>query len=81
MNASATSFTRAAVRVLRWSSTGHARARPNRWPASLPALHSSPSAIVMGARAKLIGLTSTPNHPTATPPRLAPTPIVAVKSP
>ncbi len=81
MNPSATSFTRAAERVPRWSSTGHAGARPDRWPALLPALHFSQRAIVMGAQAKLIGPTTERNYPTAAPPRLTPTSIAAVKSP
>ena len=81
MSASATSFTRAAERVPRWSSTGHARVRPDRSPALLPALLSSHRAIVMAARVELIGPTSRRNHTSATPPRLTPTLIVAIKSP
>ena len=81
MSASATSPPRAAERVPRWSSTGHARTRPDRWPALLPARHSSPRDIVMGARAKPIGLPSRRYHLIATPLRLTPTPITAVKSP
>ena len=81
MTASATSPTRAAEPVPRWSSTGHARARPHRSPALLSTLHSSQKAIAMGARAKPIGLTSRRYHLIATPLRLTPTPIAAVKSP
>jgi hypothetical protein len=81
MSASASARTRASERVPRWSSTGHASARPDRSPALLSAPHSSPKAIVIAAQAKSIGPTSTRIHPTAAPPRLAPTRIAAIKSP
>jgi hypothetical protein len=81
MSASAASLTRAAERVPRWSSTGHARARPHRSPALLSTPHSSQRAIVMGAQAKPISPTIGRNHPMDAPPRQTATSIAAVKSP
>jgi hypothetical protein len=81
MSAGVASPTRAAERLPRWSSTGHARARPDRWSALLPALHSSQKDVVVSAPAKPVGASSRSNHSTAVPPRLNSTPIAAVKSP
>jgi hypothetical protein len=81
MSASATSLTRTAERVPRWSSTGLARARPDRCPALLSTSLSSSRAIVIGAELKPIGRTSRRNHPTGPLPRRASTLIAAVKSP
>ncbi len=81
MSPSATSLTPAAERIPRWSSTGYAGARLDSCPVLLSTLHSSQRAIIIGAQAKSIGTASRRNHPTATPPRLAHTPIAAVKSP
>jgi hypothetical protein len=81
MSASATSLPWAAERVPRWSSTGHARARPARSPTSLSTPPSSRSDTVMAAQWKPIDPTSGRNHPMDALPHLAPTPITAVKSP
>jgi hypothetical protein len=81
MSASATPLSRAAERLPRWSSTGHASARPDRSPALLPTPLASPRAIVIAAHAKPIGPIVRCNHPTATAPRLAPTLIAEIKSP
>jgi hypothetical protein len=81
MTPSATAHTRIAERVPRWSSTSHASARPDSRPALHSTPHSSPRAVVIGAEATPIGLTSTRNHTTATPPRVEPTLIAAIKSP
>jgi hypothetical protein len=81
MSASATPLTCAAERVPRWSSTGLARARPERWPALLGALHSSQRSNVMATRVDPVGASSKCKHSTAAASRLTPTSIAAVKSP
>ena len=81
MSAGSTSLTCATERVPRWSSTGHARTRPDGWPALLPALHSSQKTIVLGAQANPISPASWRNHTTVALAFLATTPIAAVKSP
>jgi hypothetical protein len=51
MRAAATSRTRSAKRVSRWSQPGHGDARPDSHPASLSTAQSAPKAIVVGAQA------------------------------
>jgi hypothetical protein len=60
---------------------GHAGARPNSCPASLPVSHSSSKAIIMAAQANSIAPTNKRNHPIATLDNLARTLIAAIKSP
>jgi hypothetical protein len=51
MSAVATSRTRIAKRVSRWSKSGHGYARPDSYPAALSTRQSSPKAIVIAAQA------------------------------
>ena len=81
MSASAKAASRAAKRIPRGSSTGHASARPDRRPPLPSTSHSFPSAIVIGAQTKPIAPASSRNHPTAMLPHPAPTLTAAIKSP
>jgi|GEM_PF-2048461 len=81
MSASATSRTRIVERVRGWSQTGNVDPRPGACKAPLSTAHSSPRAIVIGAEPRPTGPTSGRNHLTATPARLAPSLIAAIKSP
>jgi hypothetical protein len=81
MSTTTASNTRSADPVSRWPLPGHASARPNRSPASLPVSRSSPKAIIMGAQANPTRPTNKRNHPIATLQNLAPALIAAIKSP
>jgi hypothetical protein len=81
MSTAATSRTRIVERVRCWTQTGNVDPRPGSCPASLSMAHSAPRAIVIGAEPRPIGPTSGRNRLTATPARLAPTLIAAIKSP
>ena len=80
MSALATSRTRIAKRVPRWSQPGHGDARPDSCPAALSTAPASPKAIVIGAQASPRP-TSARHHLTATLSRLAFIAIIAIKSP
>jgi hypothetical protein len=69
MSASANPRTRTAERLPRWSSTGHAGARP----AQLSAPHSAPIPILIGAQSNPISHTSSQNQRAQTPRRFAAT--------
>ena len=81
MSAGAAFLANAADRSPRWSSTGHAAARPEWCPPLLAARLSSQRGFLTGAPAKPIGPVSGHNQPTAAPPLLATNPFAAVKSP
>jgi hypothetical protein len=77
MRAAATSRTRIAKRVSRWSQAGHGDARPDSYPASLATAQSSPKAIVVGAHAS----PRLRHHPTTVLSPLASPVNTAIKSP
>ena len=80
MSAAATSRTRIARPVSRWSHPGHGDTRPNSYSAPLSTAQSSSNGIVMVARASSRP-TSARHHLSATLSRLAPTINTAIKSP
>ncbi len=80
MSAAATSLTRIANRVSRWSQSGHGDARPNSYPAALPKRQSSPKNIVIATQAS--PRPAAARHLlTATLSRPASAPNLAIKSP
>src|SRR3981189_3234832 len=80
MSALATSRTRIAKRVPRWSQPGHGDARPDSYPTSLSTAQSSPKALAIGPQASP-RLPPARHHLTATLSRLAFIAIIAIKSP
>ena len=80
MSAAATSRTRIAKRVSRWSQSGHGDARPDSYPAALSTGQSSPKAFVIAAQASPTP-TSARNLLTAALSRLASAVNAAIKTP
>jgi hypothetical protein len=80
MSAAATSRTRIAKRVSRWSQPGNGDARLDSCPAPLSTAQSSPKAIVMVAQASS-SPTSARHHLTAALSRLVSTINTPIKSP